>query len=133
MFAVEYDETLGIVRCRVRKPFSVFSVQSAAEQAKAAINRCRAENGDVKALVVCDTEVQHGEVMDASVRQRAKMSGQFDRMAFIFPSSVAKAEVSQYFNPDREKAFLSENAAITWLLADRGNARPQALRKPKAG
>lgn len=120
MYSLEYDEDHGLIRCAVSRHFSVEDVERQAVLAAQALDRCRARHGDLKILSIIDSAIQDGEVMVAAQRTRAAiLTGPYDRMAFVFRSSLAKQQMGGFFESTKEKAFVSENAAITWLLADR--------------
>lgn len=119
MFSIVYDASLGLIRCRIEGFFSdreISSVISATRQAKAT---CRRLHGDVKMLVTTDGQVQSPESMKAVAEQRGAQVSRYDRRAFVLPSSLQKMQVSRIFDLEHEKLFVSEQAAITWLLADR--------------
>lgn len=121
MFELRYDAALGLLRGRVRTGFSVADVQEESARALAAIERCRAEHGDVKMLIVSDREMPlDPQVVREAQRARAAiLTGPYDRIALVFPTSLFKAAMAQSLESEKEKAFLSENAALTWLMADR--------------
>lgn len=75
----------------------------------------------MKMLVVTDGQVQSAEAMKLVGTQRARTASPYDRRAFVLPTSLQKLQVSRIFNSPIEQCFVSEGAAITWLLADRAN------------
>ena len=126
MLTVDYDIRLGIVRLAGKGFYSLADEEMAAQQVKEAAANCKAASGDLKLLIICDAQVQRPEVMEVAAKRCENLIGLRDRAAFVFETSLAKMQASRYFRGTKQKCFISENAAITWLLADRGAARPAA-------
>jgi hypothetical protein len=123
MISVAYDERLGVVRVGGSGFLSVSDEAKAAAAAAEAMARCRAEHGDLKVLVDCSSYVQDPAVMEAAKGRRHIATERYDRIAFVFTTSLAKMQASRYFRAANRQCFVSEHAALTWLLADRGAAR----------
>lgn len=123
MLQTRYDPELGIVRLSGKGFFSLEDEQEAANSAREAIAACRKIHGDVKILVECDSQVQRPEVLAAAFQRCDQLERPHDRVAFLFESSLAKLQAGRFFNIANRQCFISEGAAITWLLADRGSAR----------
>ena len=126
-FSVEFDQAVGIIRCHIEGFLSDSQVKSIIAATKIAKESCERLHGDMKMLVVTDGQVQSMEAMKMVGAQRAKIASPYDRRAFVLPTSLQKLQVSRIFNSPIEQWFVSEKAAITWLLADREN-RPVADR-----
>jgi hypothetical protein len=118
MLTVDYDDVRGLVRLSDKGFYSPQDEAIAASAARPALAMCRATTGDLKLLVICDAQVQKPEVMEAAAKRSMGLHGR-DRAAYVFPTSLAKMQGSRFFNGPNTKCFLSENAAVTWLLAER--------------
>ncbi|MGY2733788.1 hypothetical protein [Sphingomonas sp. UYP23] len=126
MFSVEFDRTAGIIRCRIEGFLLSDQVNSIIQATKLAKETCKHLHGDMKMLVVTDGQVQSVEAMKTVAVQRADKISIYDRRAFVLPTSLQKLQVSRTFNLPTEQCFISEKAAITWLLADREHRPPSA-------
>ncbi len=125
MYSVEYDKTCGIIRCRIDGFLSDNEVGLIIAPTGAAKETCKRLHGDMKMLVTSDGQVQSMEIMKMVANQRASDVGIYDPRAFVLPTSLQKLQVGRVFNLSTEKHFISENAAIMWLLANRENRLPQ--------
>ncbi len=117
--SVKYDRSAGIVRVTGDGYFSHDDEQKAARVAQTAIAQCRAEHNDLKVLIVCASMVQDADVMQSAANREAATTGPRDRVAFLCENSLTKLQASRIFKGEKCQCFLSENAAVTWLLANR--------------
>jgi hypothetical protein len=120
VFTVDYDEATGLISCSCGGFLTVADVRAYQAASLAAIERARAAFGHVKMVIASpDAMVQSAEVMKEVGQSMWPMTDPRDRMAVIVASSLAKIQASRTFTDDRIQAFLSESAALTWLMADR--------------
>ena len=119
MLSVEFDEALGIVRCRIEGFLSIEEVKAVVHSTRLAKRRCMQKYEDVKMLVVTDGQVQTAEAMELVGAQRAETLGPYDRRAFVLQTSLQKLQVNRIFNAEFERCFISEEEAVAWLLDDR--------------
>ena len=118
-FCVEYDKRNGIIHCSCSGFLLVGDVDDYHAAVLAAMAEARRDRGFVKMIVISiDSRVQSGEVMERALQLLWPMAHPNDRMALIVDSSLAKLLASRLMDTDQRKAFLSESAALTWLMAD---------------
>jgi hypothetical protein len=127
MFTVDYDEAAGVVRCSCQGFLTLEDVQHYEMQVQDAVARCRRKEGDVRMLVLSlDAVVQSVEVAERARAGMSWMTSPHDRLAVVVASSLARLQADRMFESTRQRAFVSEVAAMEWLLADRRHGRDTA-------
>lgn len=120
MFAFEYDQAAGIVRCQSNRFLSVGDLQAYMQQVKATIDRARRERGYVHLLsIATESKVQSSEVMDQVTRMLGGFMGADDRIAIVVISALMRLQVARTLASERVRAFQTEADALAWLTTER--------------
>ena len=124
MFDLHYDPVKRAIFVQATGFHTMSEVQVFMRDCAAATAQSRADCGEVKILVdATDTVVQSDEVMGAFNEADSWAPEPNDRMALLVTSSLAKMQASRSFKNEREKAFVSRDAAWLWLMATREGDR----------
>lgn len=120
MFAFEYDQATGIVRCHSNRFLSVGDLEAHARQVKDTVDRAKRELGYVHLLVIAtEAKVQSSAVMDQVVRMQDGFMTARDRMAMVVTSALVRLQVARTIASDRVRTFQTEADALAWLGAER--------------
>lgn len=127
MFTVTYEEQNGLVRCTCSGFLTIEDVRAYHAESLKAIARARSAFGHVKMIVQSvDSQVQSPEVMKEVEATMWPMTDPHDRLAVIVSSSLSKMQFSRTIQSPQVQAFLSDSAALLWVMADRHELRAKA-------
>lgn len=116
MFTVDYDDRIGIIRCRSEGFLTVADVHEYGRISADAVTRCRRKFGKVRMMVhSMESTVQSAEVMAAVADSNWEMTDPGDRMAVVVRTMLAKLQAARTFQSDRTKVFLTEAEALRWI------------------
>ena len=120
MFAIDYDERLGVLRVTLGGFFKPDELREQSARGERFIARARREFGDLKALVIKqDNIVQSAETIGAAAETIFQLSGPYDKTAVVCSSALARMQNERLFDREKGQVFATEKEAIAWLLADR--------------
>lgn len=119
MFTFELDNKAGIVRSHLAGFWSADEAERYVAELLAHAPVARARYGHLKFLVDArELPVQPAEVSARLVGLDAKLLHEpGDRFACVVATSLLKIQAQRTLTMDAGKIFVSENAALTWLLA----------------
>ena len=115
---VEYDPKDGVIRSRNRDFLTIADVHRFYADLAVVIARSRADWGDLRHIIdIVGQPIASAEVMAEFAKMPRYTAGETDRLAIVVESSLAKMQANRGLFSDKEKAFISAEAAMTWLLA----------------
>jgi hypothetical protein len=116
-FELVYDPTAGIVRTMVRGFWSLDDADAYFRRLGILIHTARREFGHARVLV----DRRGCPVQSAEVAQRMSRANRdlfpTDRLAIVVDSNLVRMQMRRLFSHQGSQAFLSYEAAMTWLLA----------------
>lgn len=119
MFELTLDPVAKILRLETTGYLTVDDVQDYRRRLARMVDESRRRFGHVRILVdSTDGRVQSAAVIDAFGAVPSVVTGSGDRMAVAVGSTLALLQVRRALKSEQEHAFLSMDAALTWLTAN---------------
>lgn len=119
MLELTLDLVTKILRFETTGYLTVEDVHDYYQRLTRLADESRRRFGHVRILVdSTDGRVQPGAVIDAFGAAPTIITAPGDRMAVAVGSTLALLQVRRALKSEREHAFLSIDAALTWLTAD---------------
>jgi hypothetical protein len=119
-FAQTYDEQVGIVRIVGRGFWTEAMIDSHFGELGRLVERVRGRGDDILALVdLGGAPVQRPGVAARITAHTRRIYRPEDRIAIVVGSSLVKMQIKRAVEGLNLEAFLSPDAALTWLTAHR--------------
>lgn len=117
-FAIRYDPESNIIYSKVQGFWSVANAAAYVKAMKREMAERRTQNEIINVLVDRrETPVLSAEVADLLQKANREIYISTDRLAIVVDSSLLKMQLRRLFSHEGSKAFLSIDAALTWLQA----------------
>lgn len=117
MITVSYDREEDLVMVRFAGFLTIPEAKKFNFDLRTAVTQARRQKGRARLLVYASNLVQSAETMQQLGTARDLLDPERDKVAIMAETSLIKVQVQRGLEGN-QKAFLSENAARTWLALE---------------